>query len=89
VTFTESIAPIVVRKHPRVSRQLRAEEINWHMAPVPDSPSEDLLITALAEAESYRVLAQSAVHALSEMQTACDQKDAVIAHQREEIRVRP
>ena len=43
---------------------ITSSDIRWELAPPPDTTSGDALIDALVEAESYRRLAQAAIHEL-------------------------
>ena len=46
-----------------------AADIPWTLPPAPDVPHdpEDLLVEALVEAQSYRTVAQQAIHALHDL----------------------
>jgi len=56
----------------RVTTELRADEIEWELAPLP-APNllamsdEDRLVCAVREAEAYRLLAQQAIHELHDL----------------------
>jgi hypothetical protein len=52
--------------HPPVTRALTVDEIQWDPVPTATGPA-DLLTEALLDAESYRVVAQEALHALSRL----------------------
>jgi hypothetical protein len=49
--------------------ELTANDISWELAAIeaPASNDDDLLVRAVTEAQSYRLLAQSALHALHEV----------------------
>jgi hypothetical protein len=59
--------------------ELSADDIEWNLRPVTIEPSDDLLVDALVEAESYRLLAQQAIHRLREMQLQLDRQKETIA----------
>ena len=48
------------------AEDINAEDINWELSPVAPAPAADidLLTCAIAEAQSYRLLAQVALHEL-------------------------
>ena len=54
-----------------LTTELRADEIEWELAPLPTPnflamTDEDLLVCAVREAEVYRLLAQQAIHELAD-----------------------
>lgn len=54
--------------HPRVERELIADEISWALTPEDVPPVEDdPLVAALIDAQSYRLLAQTALHAVADI----------------------
>jgi hypothetical protein len=61
-----------------VDCELTADAIRWDLAPAPDetSAATDLLVDVVIEAQSYRLLAQQAVHALHELQRRHDRQQA-------------
>ena len=52
--------------HPPVTRALTEDEIQWEPAPIVIT-TEDMLVEALLDAESYRAVAQDALHALARL----------------------
>jgi hypothetical protein len=52
--------------HPPVTRVLTKNEIQWEPAPIAIT-TEHMLVEALLDAESYRAVAQEALHALARL----------------------
>src|SRR4051794_23861012 len=51
--------------HPPVTRELHADDINWELQPVPETPPahpDELLVDALIDSESYRAVNSAAFH---------------------------
>ena len=71
--------------HPPVTRPLTADDIQWEPAPVAIT-TDDLLVEALLDAESYRAIAQEALHALARLTTRHRRLIEVHRHLRERLR---
>jgi hypothetical protein len=54
----------VCNTHPPVTRELTANDITWASAPL-EITTDDVLVEALTDAESYRAVAQEALQALA------------------------
>jgi hypothetical protein len=68
---------------------LTADDIQWEMSPLDPAPiSDDLLTDALIDAESYRTLAQQAIHGLHDLQQRHDRLVDQHHRLREELRAR-
>lgn len=64
---------------PRVARMLTDRDIDWslQLAPETDHHPHDQVVDLAVEAQSYRTLAQQAIHALHDLQRLHDrQQDA-------------
>lgn len=61
-----------------VTRDLADTEITWTLRPAPDEESDpaDFVVDLAIEAQSYRTLAQQAIHALADLQTRHDRQTA-------------
>ena len=61
--------------HPPVARELTADDITWDSPAAPESapaPADDFLVDALIDGQSYRVLAQQAIHHTHELHVALE-----------------
>lgn len=70
-----TVAPIE-RARRAAHGDLHADEICWDLPPAPASTSgrEDLVVDVVIEAQSYRLLAQQAIHALHVVHRRYDQQ---------------
>lgn len=55
---------------------LREDEIRWTLEPAPESADacslDEMLVDAVLESQSYRLLAQRALQAIHDLTVACD-----------------
>lgn len=67
---------------------LTAADIPWDLAPAPDVPHDpdDLLVETLVDVQSYRTVAQQAIHALHREMRECARLRARRDELRDELR---
>jgi hypothetical protein len=71
--------------HPPVTRALTEDEIKWEPDPIAIT-TEDMLVEALLDAESYRTIAQESLHALARLTTQHRRLVQVHQHLRKQYR---
>jgi hypothetical protein len=74
-----------------IDRELRVDEICWHLEPLPDPPPlsvEDRLVEVTIDALSYRLIVLEGFDQLRRLTLSIDHKDATIRELREQLRAR-